>query len=121
MRTRPGRGGRAEPFGAALMLSADELLEDLWQGEIDWIRLPDGSSVEMFLDRLAFEAAQPSYLLDPRFEGLLDDGQRELRRLLLPLVEARRGSAPETAAWPLVEDLLGKLGAFGSGSDRESS
>jgi hypothetical protein len=66
--------------------------------------------VEIFLDRLAFEAAQPSYLLDPRFDGLLNGPEKQLRELLLPLVEAKGSAASSAAPWPMVERLLRSLG-----------
>lgn len=74
------------------------------------MRVPDGRSVEIFLDRLAFEAARPSYLLDDRFEGVLEEPDRALRDLLLPVVRAAGGPAAGSRAWPLVEELLGRLG-----------
>jgi hypothetical protein len=107
---RPQDDAGKAAFGTAVMRGSEDLLEDLWKGEIDWIKVPDGRAVEIFLDRLAFEAAQPSYLLDPRFDGLLDGPEKQLRELLLPLVEAKGSSASSAAPWPMVERLLRSLG-----------
>jgi hypothetical protein len=107
---RADDGGATQLLGSAVMLRSEEFLEDLWRDEIDWIKVPDGRFVDIFLDRLGFEASSLAYLLDRRFEALLDAPSRALREILRPVAEARRGPASHSPAWRLVEDLLERLG-----------
>ena len=108
---RPGTTVGAPCSARPSRVAPSDLLEHLWKGEIDALRVPDGRSVEIFLDRLAFEATRPSHLLDNRFDALLEESDLALNALLRPLVQAADGLPAESPAWPLVEDLLVRLGA----------
>ena len=50
------------------------------------------------------------YLLDERFHGVLAEPDLALRDLLRPLSDAAHGIPAQSSAWPLVEDLLARLG-----------
>lgn len=72
--------GRTATFGTVLDASGDKLRSKLWDGQLDWVDLPDEVGVpgfralELMLDRIAFHAARTSsWLLDERFDGLLQD------------------------------------------------
>ncbi|WP_156411467.1 SIR2 family protein [Nocardioides sp. Soil805] len=78
-RVQHQKGGTAT-FGTVLDSKGDKLRGQLWDGQLDWINLPDevGMSgfraLELVLDRIAFHAARTSsWLLDERFDGLLND------------------------------------------------
>lgn len=115
---RPSGKRRRAPFGTAVMPRSARLVDDLWKDEIQGLHVPDGRGVEIFLDRLAFEAARPSYLMDERFRGVLQEADLELRALLEPIARASRGPASRSAAWPLVEELLVRLGSSRGGKPR---
>lgn len=78
-RVQHQEGGTAT-FGTVLDSKGDKLRGRLWAGQLDWINLPDQVGVtgfralELVLDRIAFHAARTSsWLLDERFDGLLND------------------------------------------------
>lgn len=113
------QAGGTGTFGTVLDATGDTLRSRLWEGQLDWIDLsstgpwPGRRGAELFLDAVAFHAARDSsWLLDPRFEGLLDDEQdRELAeqvRRVYEMLPDRSGSK-----WsPLVERLR-ELGVTG--------
>lgn len=103
-------------MGSLLDVDADRARQVLWQEQVDWIGM-DGESIEerarsleVFLDQVAMYASDDtSWLLDTRFDGLLDDEEekalaqrsRELHRAL-----ERRGGA-----WDRLRRTLAELGA----------
>ena len=103
-------------LGTAVMLRSDPLLEDLWRGELDWL-CPAGEAtsiaaaaraVELFLDCLAFHASSHAHLLDERFDWVLGDDERALKQHLQAI--ASDPAVRDAPAWPLVRDLLRRLG-----------
>jgi hypothetical protein len=96
--------GRTEPFGTVLDVDGNDIRAQLWDDQLDWISLAGTDLghgtrvVELLLDRIAFHASRnSSWLLDERFEGLLDDEQdriiaREVRDLYRRLPSTRPGS-----------------------------
>jgi hypothetical protein len=118
------QGGQTETFGTVLDAHGDELRAELWAGQLDWINLPEQVGVsgfralELVLDRVAFHAARTSsWLLDERFDGLLDD--REDATLA---ADARalyeRLSKRELSKWAPLVRRLEELGVQGSGQRR---
>lgn len=106
------QAGGSGTFGTVLDTDGDLLRSRLWEGQLDWIALPAVSpwpgrrAVELFLDRLAAHAARDSsWVLDPRFAGLLGDGRdadlAEQIRRLYDLLSDR----PGTKWSPLVQRL----------------
>lgn len=96
--------GLTAPFGTVLDVDGNDIRARLWDGQLDWISLAGTDLghgtrvVELLLDRVAFHASRnSSWLLDERFEGLLDDEQdrliaREVRDLYRRLPSTRPGS-----------------------------
>lgn len=104
--------GGSGTFGTVLDASGDHLRARLWEGQLDWVELPElgpwpgHRGVELLLDRVAFHASRDSsWLLDARFEGLLEDevdrGLAEEVRELYRKLPQRTG----TKWTPLVQRL----------------
>lgn len=125
-------GADRDRLGAAVTLFANPLLEQLWQDELAWIPLaaPGSCSVaaaarrfELLLDHVAFHAASPRHLLDPRFGAVLTDDERALRDVMagvrdwLDAHPARPGD-PSRHARARIEDLLASLGDAPPGARR---
>jgi hypothetical protein len=66
----------------------------------------------VFLDVLSLRATAPRHLLDPRLRDVSTPADTALREALAPLLGAD-DLARVSAAWPLVADLLERLG-FGA-------
>lgn len=122
----------AEPFGTALMLEQDLLLEELWRDELYAIPMAEANvpmaeahgtqgdtarrrqdaarRLEIFLDRLLFEATDSAaHLLGRSYEFMLSEADRELKNALLRL--QKQHGLHASGAWPKVERLLKELGA----------
>lgn len=71
-----------EPFGTVLDTEDDRVRARLWKGELEWVHHRDEDisgrrAVELLVDRIAQLASQDAtWLLDPRFAGLLDKRDR---------------------------------------------
>ncbi len=117
-RSRAGSSGDA-PLGTAVMLSDNPLLRTLWRGELEWLSVDDGAAdvaiaarrVEIFLDCISLHATAPAHLLDNRFAPLRSAEDEALARLLDPLSRlAAADPARQSSAWPMVAQLLRRLG-----------
>ncbi len=106
------QGGGSGAFGTVLDGDGDHLRSQLWDGQLEWVAYeatgawPYRRGVELLLDRIAFHAARDSsWLLDERFEGLLqDDGDRRVAlavRQVYATIPRREGNK----WWPLVRSL----------------
>ncbi len=109
-------------FGTVLDPDGDNVRKALWDGQLDWVQLEPASGMpgrraqELFLDRVAAHAARDSsWLLDQRFEGLLEsDEDRRLAeavRKLYQRIPHRQGNK-----WTPLVQRLEELGAS-SGDD----
>jgi hypothetical protein len=117
---RRALGGRSAPgqaFGTALLLRRDPLLGELWEGDVAFVAMADGDQpepaaarrLEIFLDCLLTHASDDcGHLLDPDFDRLLDDDERELKAALLRLREVAEGR--RAAIWGPVHQLLRRYG-----------
>jgi len=107
--------GLTGPVATVLDVDADEARRELWGDQLSWLTLPGDDlpsrarALEIFLDAVAWHAADTgSWLLDPRFAGLLDDDGRaaaEAARRLRRAVE-KRGEE-----WGSVRSALDRAGA----------
>jgi hypothetical protein len=119
------RAGRVRPpgsgvVGTTLSLRRDPLRAELWSQALDDLAMASTESdtasaarrLEVFLDRLGAGAAEPvGYLLDPAYEGMLTEAERDLaarlRSVAAPLSD---GGAARSPAGRQVEQLLENLG-----------
>lgn len=103
-------------MGALLDVDGDRARQVLWGKQLDWIPM-DGEdleerarSLEVFLDRVAMYASDDtSWLLDPRFDGLLQD--QDEKELAVRARELRRTLAGRSGAWERLRQTLDELGA----------
>lgn len=77
---RAEHGGKDQPFGTVLDVETDGVRRRLWAGELDWVAMPGrdlahrARALDVFLDAVAAEATtDASWVLDERFESLLED------------------------------------------------
>ncbi len=118
-------GAPIRTVGTVLGLREEPLRARLWQDVLTFVPLsalgpdrgteagdPQGA-LPAFLDRLAQLASRErSYLLDPRYEGLVDDQLRPLRQALLDLGKAL-GHLPREADPAVVDHAAAALHTFG--------
>jgi hypothetical protein len=107
--------GLSGPVATVLDVDDDAARRELWEGQLGWVTLPGDDvperarALEIFLDAVAWHAADTgSWLLDPRFAGLLDEAGRrtaESGRRLRADVE-QRGEE-----WAVVRAALDHAGA----------
>ncbi len=122
---RGTEGGPATtPLGTALLLRSDDLLAELWAGDLELVSMTDADTgttaeavraLEIALDRLLASVTQgASPLLDPAYDGVLTDEEREVRRLLMTLTAFASDEAKASPAWRPIADLLVGLGGSAS-------
>jgi hypothetical protein len=105
---------RQDRLGTALVLSRDELQEELWRDDLDLVAMggtvPEAARrLELFLDLvLLLATTSDAHLFDPAYVDLLTDDERELRDALQrALGGITSGASP---AWGRVTSLLSDLG-----------
>ncbi len=98
-----------DPFGSALLLEQNPLLEDIWSRDLHLIAMSpaglDGQGflnaarlLDIFLDYVCFQASDNiSYLLDRTYAGLLTVQEERLRQALLDLELKIHNIAQETS------------------------
>lgn len=115
------------PLGTAVMLSDNPLLRTLWRGELEWLTVSEdpidvaaaARRVEIFLDCISLHATAPAHLLDNRFAPLRSPEDEALAELLDPLSRlAPDDPARQSSGWPMVAQLLRRLGRTPSRSRR---
>lgn len=105
----------SEPFGTVLDVSGDSVRAKLWGDEFRWVHhdsdeVPSTRAVELLLDRVGMHASEDSsWLLDPRFAGLLSDGDQKIAELARNLFEALPASDHD--AWGPLRSRLADFGA----------
>ena len=105
-------------FGTFLDVSDDQSRRLLWSNQLDWITCRGADTadrvryMEVFLDAVAaYASTDSSWLLDPRFEGLLRAEARSTTAIARDLFAAA-GKVQGSSMKPLVE-ALERLGAGG--------
>lgn len=108
-------GGTREQFGTLLNVAPSNAKRSLWERDLHWLELhqPEehtgGRLAAIFLDAVAMHASKDtSWLLDPRFGGLLDEDTRADAEALRRLAASARERGP---AWQPVAQMLRSLGA----------
>lgn len=119
--------GRQDRFGTLVNLEPAAAKRRLWERDLHWLDMP-GSGVSegarnaaIFLDAVAMHASNDtSWLLDPRFAGLLSV---EEQRAALALRDLLGGTRDLGGAWAPVHAALERLGAPqpGTGSVSDDS
>jgi SIR2-like domain len=113
--------GPVTHFGTSLQLLPGKLLQELWEEDIDCLRLgellpsPDlaGASrlQDIFLDYLlALSSSNTDHLLEDTFSGALSDDEQELRAELVRFTHGVTTGAHRAPASKKVEQLLAELG-----------
>jgi hypothetical protein len=107
-------GDRAEPFGTVLDVEAPGVRQELWTGELDWVSLPGehlaerARALDVFLDAVAAHTTtDASWVLDGRFEALLEDDDTEIARRAQALGDA----LPDRSPWRALRAELDRHGA----------
>jgi hypothetical protein len=112
--------GTVSPFGSALLVKSDDLLEELWRDDLHLVSMEgkgyfeasdQARQLDVFLDLLVSESVHGnSPLLDPAYDGILSDEEREIRELLENLEVGASEAARQSTAWVPIGELLKKLG-----------
>jgi hypothetical protein len=112
--------GTVSPFGSALLVRSDDLLEELWRDDLHLVRMEgnrfidvsdQARQLDIFLDLLVSESVHGnSPLLDPAYDGILSDEEREIRGLLEQLEAGASEAARQSTAWISIRELLTKMG-----------
>jgi len=113
---------REAEFGTSLQLQPHPLMEELWQKDIrfnDMAVSADEPSqlsavrLEILLDLLAVRLVSGgSPIMDTRFDGVLSDGQKQLRDGIQKLLASCPADSPARSCpeWALVQFVVHKLG-----------
>lgn len=115
--------GMGAPFGTVVTPGPTALLEELWGGELDVTGMDAPADaearrrVEIFLDEVGAQSdAQPSYLMEPRWEGMRSESEKVLGQRLASLAIELQPVEDQTGpAWKALHSLLRKLGYVGVG------
>ena len=109
------RGAGYTEVGTVLALTPPQVPAEGWEKDLrtilvgdkeDRVSAADARALEIFLDRMAWRASriEASWLLDQRYEALLDDGDRELVRALQQL------RVPDASRWHALKQVLRNYG-----------
>jgi SIR2-like domain len=114
---RDAHGVDTDPFGTVLDVEAPDNRQQLWSGELSWVSMPGADtaerarSLDVFLDVVAALATtDASWVLDERFEALLDEQDAETARQARALARRLGGREPWLA-------LKAELVRHGSGHE----
>ena len=132
VRTPSSSSSEIRPYATALLLYDDQLVQELWRGDINFVSMspssPEGEvddrslanaarKLEIFLDLLLCTAtSSPAHLLDPNYDGMLTETERGLRDEIRAF-EGRVAALPSEVrglpAWDAIQSLLRRLGSGG--------
>jgi len=120
---RTSRSTPGTPFGTCLALFREEVVEELWRHDLHWVEMMQGTDqtsmmqagrmLEIFLDHVLALTASTGHLMDPRFDAVLADPERQLRELLqrfLADIDHMGPAVKETGAWVHIARMLRSLG-----------
>jgi hypothetical protein len=127
VRSPRNNGNDAEPFGTAVVLERNPLVEELWKPDLNWVAMREKDQevpadhkeqhaaaaarrLDLFLDCFLAHTADDCHLLDPRYRELLTNEDRQLRAGLLRFLHALPINARGGAAWRQVSAVLARLG-----------
>lgn len=111
-----------KPFGTALVLERNRLVEELWEPDLIWTAMSDpvegkgadpgeaARQLEIFLDYLAAQVRDAAHLLDPRYVAVLTPDEAALRAALLDLARRLSPGIQDSPAGGMVAQVLTRLG-----------
>eukprot|EP01122_Echinamoeba_exundans_P002066 TRINITY_DN1202_c0_g1_i6.p1 TRINITY_DN1202_c0_g1~~TRINITY_DN1202_c0_g1_i6.p1 ORF type:complete len:448 (-),score=27.53 TRINITY_DN1202_c0_g1_i6:643-1986(-) len=116
-------------FGTQLYLISEPVTEILWKQDLNLVAMEKRANsspaqaarrLEIFVDYLlSLATTTTAFLLNPQYDGLLDDNQRSLRDSLESFVEKISEGARKAPEWAICEGFLSELGW--KGGNREGS
>jgi len=111
------------PFATSLALQSEEVVEELWREDLHWVSMVEagrqvpameaGRTLEIFLDHVLAQTASTGHLMDPRFDAVLAEPERQLRDIMcrfLSEIDRMGPAVKETPAWVHVTRLIRSLG-----------
>jgi hypothetical protein len=117
---RPADSGPTAPFGTALLLREDSLMEELWKDDLQCVNMGKAQEIdvataarrlEVFLDLLLAEATQPTaHILDRTYADALSGEETALRDRLDSFLRTIPPAVRHSAAWHPIERALKLLG-----------
>jgi len=116
-------------FGTALSLDGRALKRQLWAKDVNIVSLAGGATTDstrrlrILLDYIGMQAADcTAHLLDERYDGVLSDEDKQLRKALAALADSlpcdRSTGAWATAGGKRLARLLADLGGDGTARER---
>lgn len=113
---------RPEPFGTCLSLVREEVVEELWRDDLRWVAvggagprtMDAGRQLEIFLDHTLAQTSSTRHLMDPRFDVVLSQPERDLRDALgrfLVEIDRLGPAVRATPAWAHLERATRALGS----------
>lgn len=106
--------GIPDPMGTVLDVEGDDARGELWRDQFTWLTMPGDTvdqrarALEMLVDGIgAYAAESSSWLLDARFDGLLDEPARQAAQEARALADRVERLGPEWEPLRRVFDATG--------------
>jgi hypothetical protein len=121
----PGRN-LSRTIGTALTLVEDPVKQDLWSDTLEIVAMRPANTelrvaardLERFLDLVGMLSSDRSaFLLEEKYEEMLEDDERKLAGVLRPIVQEARQHFDSESAWRDIRQTLRQLGADLTSSD----
>ncbi len=113
-RALAGAGGEPRPLGTAVTLGSEPLLRRIWEDDLSIVELEGDEAtaarrLEVLLDYVIAGSVSPAaHLLDDHFDGVLSEGEREVKHALQNVSVSQ--AAESTPAWELFRGFRKSLG-----------
>ena len=121
----PGRN-LSQTIGTVLTLVEDPIKKDLWSDTLEIVAMRPlntelrvaARDLERFLDLVGMLSSDRSaFLLEEKYEEMLEDDERKLAGVLRPIVQEARQHFDSESAWRDIRQTLRQLGADLTSSD----
>jgi len=116
---KESQGFLSRKFGTQLVLTENPITSLLWDQDVIVVAMnkvddktePATRKLEIFLDYLlSLATSTTAFLLNPKYDALLNEPQKALRNSLVQFVESLSNGAREAQEFQLVKHLLDELG-----------